>query len=234
MKRHWRLFLLAPLIPFLIAGCGTTTSTKGFNLSIPSAILELAPGASGTVNVQIERLGGFTDAVALSIAGLDSDLTGTFEAANATGENSMLTLIAQTKATLGSRSVTITGTGAGISKNAPLTLMIKAATGGGTLKPPVITAFTATPSSLNAAGNVKLEWNVTGATSLEINQGVGALTPLDAGSKTLGVSATKTFTLTAKNADGTATATTDVTVGGPTTLGPGVWDQTNWNESLWQ
>jgi hypothetical protein len=233
MKRHWRLFLLAPLIPFLIAGCGTTTSTKGFNLSIPSATLNLEPGASGTVNVQIERLGGFTDAVALSIAGLDSDLTGTFEPANATGENSTLTLTAQTKATLGSRSITITGAGAGISKNVPLTLVIKSATGG-TLTPPVITAFTATPSSLNAAGNVKLEWNVTGATSLEINQGVGVVTPLDAGSKTLSVNATKTFTLTAKNADGTVTATTDVTVGGPTTLGPGVWDQTNWNEALWQ
>jgi hypothetical protein len=107
--------------------------------------------------------------------------------------------------------------------------------GGGTSKkPPVIATFTATPTSLTAAGNVELQWSVTGATSLEINQGVGAVTPLDAGSKSLTVDATKTFTLTAKNTDGTVTSTTDVTVGGPTTLGGGVWDQNNWNETLWQ
>jgi hypothetical protein len=81
--------------------------------------------------------------------------------------------------------------------------------GGGTSKkPPVITTFTATPSSLSAAGSVELQWSVTGATSL--------------------------FTLTAKNTDGAVTSTTDVTVGGPTTLEGGVWDQDNWNESLWQ
>jgi hypothetical protein len=101
-------------------------------------------------------------------------------------------------------------------------------------KPPVIATFTATPSSLSAAGNIELQWSVTGATSLEIDQGVGAVTPLDAGSKSLTVDATKTFTLTAKNTDGTVTSTTDVTVGGPTTLEGGVWDQDNWNESLWQ
>lgn len=106
--------------------------------------------------------------------------------------------------------------------------------GGGSNKPPVILTFTATPSSLSAAGNVELQWSVTGATSLEIDQGVGALTPLDAGSTSLTVDATKTFTLTAKNTDGTVTKTTDVTVGGPTTLEGGVWDQDNWNESLWQ
>jgi hypothetical protein len=105
---------------------------------------------------------------------------------------------------------------------------------GGSKKPPVILTFTVTPSSLSAAGNVELQWSVTGATSLEINQGVGAITPLDTGSKSLTVEATKTFTLTAKNTDGTVTSTTDVTVGGPTTLKGGVWDQDNWNETLWQ
>jgi hypothetical protein len=105
---------------------------------------------------------------------------------------------------------------------------------GGSKKPPVILTFTATPSSLSAAGSVELQWSVTGATNLEINQGVGALTPLDSGSTSVSVNATKTFTLTAKNTDGAVTSTTDVTVGGPTTLEGGVWDQDNWNESLWQ
>lgn len=105
---------------------------------------------------------------------------------------------------------------------------------GGSKKPPIILTFAATPSSLSAAGNVELQWSVTGATSLEIDQGVGALTPLGAGSKSVSVEATKTFTLTAKNTDGTVTKTTDVTVGGPSTLEGGVWDQGNWNETLWQ
>jgi len=46
--------------------------------------------------------------------------------------------------------------------------------GGGT--EPQITSFTATPASLpTGGGTVELAWSVTGATSLSINQGIGAV-----------------------------------------------------------
>jgi hypothetical protein len=85
---------------------------------------------------------------------------------------------------------------------------------------PTITSFTATPSSLPAGGgSVTLAWNVTGATSLSIDQGVGAVSPATTGSTTAQVTASKTFTLTATGSSGNSTATAQVTVAsGPATV----------------
>lgn len=76
--------------------------------------------------------------------------------------------------------------------------------------PPTINSFTATPSDLQTPGDVTLDWDVTGASSLTINQNVGTVTPNDEGNKTVTVSATQTFTLTATNSEGSVTK--DVTV----------------------
>jgi hypothetical protein len=75
---------------------------------------------------------------------------------------------------------------------------------------PVITSFTATPSSLAGAGSTTLSWAATGATTLSIDHNVGAVT----GSSVLvpNVAVTTTFTLTAANASGSVTAPTTVTV----------------------
>jgi hypothetical protein len=89
--------------------------------------------------------------------------------------------------------------------------------GGGT--EPQITSFTATPASLaTGGGTVALAWNVTGATSLSINQGVGAVSPATTGSTTASVTAATTFTLSATNSTGTVTATASVCVSGAVTL----------------
>lgn len=71
---------------------------------------------------------------------------------------------------------------------------------------PSITRFTVTPATRAAPGPVTLTWTVTGATSLEIDGGVGSVTPLDSGTKLVQLSATTSFTLTAHNAAGNATA----------------------------
>lgn len=89
--------------------------------------------------------------------------------------------------------------------------------GGGT--EPQITSFTATPASLPAGGgSVALAWDVTGATSLSINQGVGVVSPTTTGSATASVTATTTFTLSATNTAGTVTATASACVDGAVTL----------------
>ncbi len=80
--------------------------------------------------------------------------------------------------------------------------------------PPVINAFSASPTTLTAGGAATLSWNVTGATSLSINQGVGAVTGTTR-SVTLSTAGTYTFILTASNSSGTVTAQASVIVNAP-------------------
>jgi Subtilase family/Bacterial Ig domain len=65
-----------------------------------------------------------------------------------------------------------------------------------TKTPPKIISFTATPSTLSAAANVKLEWVVENATGLSISPDIGGV---EGTATTLKVSSSKIFTLTAKN-----------------------------------
>jgi hypothetical protein len=101
-------------------------------------------------------------------------------------------------------------------------------------QPPAISSFTATPDELPAGGgDTKLQWSVTGATKLSI-EGIGEVA---GSSKTVNVKATKTFLLTAENADGSVKSTVDVTVNTPgftDGLKPGTWDASKWNEAKWQ
>ncbi len=85
---------------------------------------------------------------------------------------------------------------------------------------PIISSFTATPANLPVdGGTVTLAWDVSGATSLSINQGVGAVTPLTSGSTTATVATSTTFTLSATDSTGTVTETAAVCVaGGPVTV----------------
>ena len=80
---------------------------------------------------------------------------------------------------------------------------------------PTITSFTASPSSLpDAGGSVTLAWNVSGATALSIDNGVGSVTPLTSGTVTPTVTATTPFTLSATNGNGISVATASVCVAG--------------------
>ena len=74
---------------------------------------------------------------------------------------------------------------------------------------PVISAFSATPSTVAAGQSSLLSWTVSGATSLAIDQGVGDVT--DRGSASVTPAATTAYTLTASNAAGSVTASVSVT-----------------------
>ncbi len=92
-----------------------------------------------------------------------------------------------------------------------LGILLAACTTGGTASPPKINSFSATPSSLPAGGgSVQLDWDVSGATSLSISGGVGSVSPVDKGSKTINVTASQSFTLTA--IAGTLSASKEVSV----------------------
>ncbi|MGD0353655.1 MAG: CARDB domain-containing protein [Dehalococcoidia bacterium] len=77
---------------------------------------------------------------------------------------------------------------------------------------PVINSFNASPASISAGESSTLNWTVTGATTVSIDQGIGnvALT----GPRAVAPAATTIYTLTASNSAGTTTATTQVMVTG--------------------
>jgi hypothetical protein len=92
---------------------------------------------------------------------------------------------------------------AGCYPGAPITI------GGQT---PTINSFNASPASISPGESSNLSWTVSGATTVNIDQGIGnvALT----GSRAVAPAATTTYTLTASSATGTTTATTQVIVTG--------------------
>jgi hypothetical protein len=87
---------------------------------------------------------------------------------------------------------------------------------------PVINSFVATPSVLQPpGGSATLSWNITGAASAAIDQGIGSIAPAS-GSTTVTVGATTQYTLSATSALGvTTTLPLAVVVAGDTT-GPTV------------
>jgi len=82
---------------------------------------------------------------------------------------------------------------------------------GTTPSKPVINSFTANPLIITAGESSTLAWNVSDATSVSINQGVGSSLALSS-SASVFPTATTTYTLTATNAAGTVTATVQVTL----------------------
>jgi len=82
--------------------------------------------------------------------------------------------------------------------------------------PPVINLFSATPSTISEGEFVTLSWNITGATSATIDNGVGTVVTTS-GSAQVAPTITTTYTLTASNPAGTVTRGVTVTVlqGGP-------------------
>src|SRR5262249_7041290 len=99
-------------------------ATPDFALSASPASLTINRGASGTSTITVTRTGGFTDAVSLSASGLRAGVTASFSANPATGNNSVLTLSASSTAALGAMTVTVTGTGGGLTRSASIGLTV--------------------------------------------------------------------------------------------------------------
>lgn len=77
---------------------------------------------------------------------------------------------------------------------------------------PVIHSFTAVPAAIQSGATSTLAWQVTGATSLSISPGVGAVSGANVA---VSPAATTVYTLAAANAAGTTTAQVTVEVTGP-------------------
>ena len=80
----------------------------------------------------------------------------------------------------------------------------------GTASPPVINSFDARPGSIGSGDSSLLSWNVSRAISVRIDHGIGDVG--SSGIREVYPTAATTYTLTATNAAGSVTATTQVTV----------------------
>ena len=77
---------------------------------------------------------------------------------------------------------------------------------------PVVRSFAATPAAITQGAASTLTWNVSGATAVTIDHGVGSVAL--SGSTSVVPQGTTTYILTAINSWGTATATTQIAVAG--------------------
>ena len=87
----------------------TVTGAPSFNLSLSPSTVQLQQGASANVTVGINRTGGFSGAIALSVAGLPGGVTASFNPASTTGTSSVLTLNATGGTSPNTYSLTVTG-----------------------------------------------------------------------------------------------------------------------------
>jgi peptidoglycan-associated lipoprotein len=78
---------------------------------------------------------------------------------------------------------------------------------------PVVADFSVEPSTIERGQSAVLRWNVTGATNVAINNGLGTVTAN--GNRRIQPTDTTTYLLTATGPEGETTATTTVTVTGP-------------------
>ena len=99
--------------------------TPAFSLAVNPATLSVQQGASGQTAVTIGRSGGFTGAVTLSATGLPTGVTAAFDPTAPTATTSTLTFQVGAAAPQGSHTVTVQGTGSGVSpQSTTVTLQI--------------------------------------------------------------------------------------------------------------
>jgi subtilisin family serine protease len=100
-------------------------TVPNFTLSVSPSTRSVKRGHSTSYTVAIARSGGFTGGVTLSLSALPSGASGSFSPNPAAGSSSTLTIAATSGAVLGTTSITITGTGGGLTRTATASLQIK-------------------------------------------------------------------------------------------------------------
>lgn len=82
--------------------------------------------------------------------------------------------------------------------------------------------LTVAPPKISVGGSAKLSWTTKNATSITVDQGVGALSPVTGGSRTINPEKTTTYTATVKGNGGTNNCSVSVSVpgAGSITVGP--------------
>ncbi len=191
-----RFLSFACLILLSACGGGSSASSGGASGTAPvissfaASPASIAPGASTTLTWSV------SGATSLSLDHGIGTVTGATSAPASPSATTTYTLTA----TNASGSVTAT-------------TQVTVAT-----PKPLISSFTATPTSITSGAASSLQWSVSGATSLSLDQGIGTVTGT---SRSVSPTVTTTYTLTATNAAGDSTATASVAVTSAGFLTPG-------------
>jgi len=105
---------------------GTTAGT--FTLSVKPATLSLAPNSAGGARATTTVSGGFNSAITLSASGMEKSMSVTFStnpiAAPGSGTSNIIVKVGP-NAAAGTVKLTITATGGGVTKTAPLTVTVQ-------------------------------------------------------------------------------------------------------------
>ena len=186
-----------------------TASGPGLAAAAGPSSVSFAVGSSASVNVTTTGTGGFSAAVSLTVSGLPAGVTGTFvpESVPAPGSGSAtLTLASSVSATPGTYAATVTASGGGLTRTAPVSVTIVP------LAPPAIASFTASPVIVAPGQSSTLSWTTVGATSASIDNGVGPVPT--SGSVAVNPAQGTRYTLTLAGPGGTSGATAVVNVFG--------------------
>ncbi|MGB8707216.1 MAG: hypothetical protein WCD72_04615, partial [Dehalococcoidia bacterium] len=184
------------------------------------AVMFIAGCTGGPITItgpsQLPAINSFNASPASISAGESSSLSWTVTGATTVSIDQGIGNVALT----GTRGVvpaattiyTLTASSAAGSITATTQVIVTGATPPTPTSLPVINSFTASPSSISLGGSTSLSWNVSNATSVTIDNGVGAVG--SSGNTIVLPTATTVFTLTASNAAGSDTATALVIVSG--------------------
>jgi uncharacterized membrane protein len=186
----------------------TVNAAPDFSLSASPNSLTITQGNTGTSTVTVNPLNGFSGSVSLSVSGLPSGVTASFNPASATS-TSTLTLTASSTAATGTATLTITGVSGTLTHTTTLSLTVTAA-------PAPDFSLSASPNSLTITqGN-------TGTSTITVSpvNGFSGSVSLSASGLPSGVTAsfnpasttsTSTLTLTAASTAATGTVTLTIT-----------------------
>ena len=182
-----------------------------FTLSVNPSSLTINRGASSGATVTIARIGGFNSVVALSASGLPSGVTASFESPPGPVSVISMFIAASSTAATGMTSVTINGSGGGLTRSTTLVLTINA-------PPQSDFTLSASPASLT------VNRGASGASTITITRtgGFTSSVALSATGLPSGVTATfnpasatgTTSTLTLAASSAATTGTFNVTVSG--------------------
>jgi len=126
----------APTYPLLpidhIVQDGYFNYSPDFTISASPSSLTIAQGQSGTSTITVTSVGGFTDAIALSISGVPSGVTATFDPTSVSppsggSATSTLTLAVSASAALGTYPLAVTGTSGTLSHTTSISLTVSGA-----------------------------------------------------------------------------------------------------------
>ena len=185
----------------------TVTAAPTANYALSATAASVAQGGSGTSTISIART-NFTGAVALTLDNPPAGITGTFNPASATGDNSVLTINVAGTVAPGTQNLTVKGTAAGqTDKTTTVALTVTAAQAANY-------TLSATPAALtiNAGGNSTTTVNIartnfTGTVNLTLDAPPAGITATFNPAAATGNTSTATINVAGTVAPGNHTLT---------------------------